>query len=206
MPDPARTDFLGETFETTYPEPSWIGRKIITAHSSGNTLFARPPLLKSCPLLGKWSTNYRVILSFSHPPNYLAAITFSFHLPGSFSQMYSTSFYLNTSQPYHFFHLLPYSAPHLQSTTARAICFPHPSLPSCPPSSRLQTSLFPGTAFDKFTNGLHATESSGQVSALILTSQQPQTQLVCGYHNLLVSLWTLWPPLGLHGSSYPSPG
>ena len=52
-----------------------------------------------------------------------------------------------------------------------------PSPPFYPPSSRLQMPLFHGTNLVKFTTGLHTAEYSDQFSALILTSQQPQTQL-----------------------------
>lgn len=68
---------------------------------------------------------------------------------------------------------------------------------------------------DKFTSGLHTAESSGQFSALILTSQQPQTQLVPpsplkprSVDTTLTwfSSLSLWLLLGLHSGSYSSPG
>ena len=72
------------------------------------------------------------------------------------------SCHINIPCSHRLLHLLPYSSAHLHSTTQeRAICIKHPPLPFCPPSSRLQMSLFCGIALDKFTSGLHTAESSG---------------------------------------------
>ena len=116
------------------------------------------------------------------------------------------SCHINISWSHRLLHLLPYSSAHLHSTIQeRAICIKHPPLPFCPPFSRLQTSLFHETALDKFTSGLHTAESSGQFSALVLTSQQPQTQLVPPSSLKPLGLWTL-PSPGLPPAALAAPG
>ena len=116
------------------------------------------------------------------------------------------SCHINISWSHRLLHVLSYSSAHLHNKTQeRAICIKHPPLPFCPPSSRLQTSLFHETALDKFTSGLHAAESSSQFWALVLTSQQPQTQLVPPFSLKPLGLWTL-PSPGLLPAPLAAPG
>ena len=117
---------------------------------------------------------------------------FTCQVHGSPLQIRSMSSHMNVSRPHYLsppsgwlFLSLPG-----QQNSWKCCLISMPSLPFCHPSFRLQMPLFRGTTLDKFTTGLHTAEYSDQFSALILTSQQPETQLFLPSFLRPLDLWT----------------
>ena len=115
---------------------------------------------------------------------------FTCQVHGSPLQIRTMSYHINISRPHYVLSGCLFLSLPGQQNSWKSCLISMPSPPSCPPSSRLQMPLFHGTALDKYTTGLHAAESSDQFSALILTSQQPQTQLFLPSTLKPLGLWT----------------
>ena len=196
-----------------------LQRKRSAVDSSGNTLSARSPLLKSCPLLGNWSSKYRASPHSLHLHNYLAAVIVSVHLPGPWFPFTNKNYevpYKYLQVPLSISSLAAFSSAFLNSKThRRAVWFPCSLLHSVLslPDFRCHRSMELPLTSSPLASTLLNPVINSQLSFWPLSSLRyncffppPWNHLICGHHALLVSLLPLCLPLGLHRVSYPSPG